>query len=444
MVAVLGTAALLVAACGGGDDDTNTNDAPGTDDTVAEEGEEPEDEGEDEQEAEPVTLVLQTFGDFGYDEAIEEFQALNPHITVDHQRMGELRDFAPQLAQWIAAGSGAGDVVGLEEGILLQYIENPDGFLDLFEQGAEELEGVYLDWKWERGITEDGRLIGLGTDVGGLAMCYRADLFEEAGLPSDRDEVSALWPTWEDYVEAGRQFRDSGADAAWLDSATGIVQPYVMQNSDVFFYDTNGEFIGDSNPVVREAWDFGLQMAEEDLTARLITWSDDWTAGFQASEFATRPCPSWMTGVIEERAGEAHAGAWDVATIPGGAGNWGGSYLGVPAQTEHPEEAYELAKFLTSPTGHLHAFEAMGGMPSSLEALEDPAFTGRTNPYFRDAPVGEIMAGTVTGLEPIHLGALHQQTWENVFERAMQRAEAGTESSDDAFQSAVSEAETLE
>ena len=49
--------------------------------------------------------------------------------------MGELRDFAPQLAQWLAAGDGAGDVVGLEEGILLQYIENPDGFLNLFDYG---------------------------------------------------------------------------------------------------------------------------------------------------------------------------------------------------------------------------------------------------------------------------------------------------------------------
>lgn len=287
-------------------------------------------------------------------------------------------------------------------------------------------------------------MLALGTDVGGLAMCYRADLFDEAGLPSDRDEVSALWPTWDDYLEAGRQFRDSGADAAWLDSASGIVQPYVMQNSDVFFYTTEGEFIGESNPVFREAWDFGLQMADEGLTAKLVTWTEDWTAGFQQSDFATRPCPSWMTGLIEDWAGEEHAGAWDIANIPGGGGNWGGSYLAVPAQTEHPEEAYELAKFLTSPEGHLFAFEEVGAMPSSLEALEDPRFTDLTNPYFRDAPVGQIMAQTVAGLEPIHLGALHQPTWETVFEPAMQRVEAGQQTSEEAFAQAVSEAEALQ
>jgi cellobiose transport system substrate-binding protein len=391
-----------------------------------------------------ITLVLQTFGDFGYTAAIEEFERQNQDIKVDHQRMGELRDFAPQLAQWIAAGSGAGDVVGLEEGILLQYLENPDGFYDLFELGADELEDVYLDWKWNRGITADGRLIGLGTDVGGLAMCYRADLFEQAGLPSARDEVSALWPTWEGYLAAGRQFRDSGADAAWLDTATGIVQPYVMQNSDVFFYRTGGEFIGDTNPVFRQAWDFGLQLAEEGLTAGLTTFSEDWTAGFQQSDFATRPCPSWMTGLIENFSGPEHAGAWDIAAIPGGDGNWGGSYLGVPRQTEHPQQAYELAKFLTGPEGHLLAFEEIGAMPSSVAALADPRFTDQTNPYFRDAPVGQIMAATVADLEPIHLGALHQQTWESIFEPAMQRVEAGQQSSEEAFEQAVQEARALQ
>ena len=392
-----------------------------------------------------ITLVLQTFGDFGYEAAIKEFERQNPNIKVDHQRMGELRDFAPQLAQWLAAGDGAGDVVGLEEGILLQYIENPDGFLNLFDYGAQELEGVYLDWKWERGITEDGRLIALGTDVGGLAMCYRADLFEQAGLPSEREEVAKLWPTWEDYYEVGKQFvENEDVDAAWIDASNGIVQPYVMQNSDVFFYNTDGEFIGDKNPVFREAWDFGLKMADEGMSAGLQTWSDDWTAGFQQSAFATRPCPSWMIGLIEDWAGEEHAGKWDVTTIPGGAGNWGGSYLGVPAQTDHPEEAYQLAKFLTSPEGHLLAYEEVGAMPSSLEALEDPRFADSTNAYFRDAPVGQIMADSVRGLEPIHLGGLHQQTWENIFEPAMQRVEAGQQTSEEAFEQAVQEALALQ
>ena len=40
-----------------------------------------------------VKLVLQTFQNFGYDQAIKDFEAANPNIKVEHQKMGELRDF---------------------------------------------------------------------------------------------------------------------------------------------------------------------------------------------------------------------------------------------------------------------------------------------------------------------------------------------------------------
>ena len=41
-----------------------------------------------------------------------------------------------------------------------------------------------------RGIVSDGKLIGYGTDIGPEAICYRADLFKKAGLPTDRVLVS--------------------------------------------------------------------------------------------------------------------------------------------------------------------------------------------------------------------------------------------------------------
>ena len=76
--------------------------------------------------------------------------------------------------------------------------------------------------------------------------------------------------------------------------------------------------------------------------------------------------------------------------MPGGGGNWGGSWLAVPTQSKHPKEAYELAKFLTSPEGQVAAFKEAGPLPSSPKALDDPAFLALTNDYFSNAPVGKI------------------------------------------------------
>jgi len=381
-----------------------------------------------------VRLTVDTFGNFGYTKALQEFNASHPNIEAVERKNGELSDFSPKLAQWIATGSGAGDVVGLEEGNLLLYLRQPDKFVNLLDLGGQELESRFPKWKWERGKAKTGELIGIGTDVGGLALCYRKDLFQQAGLPTDREQVSQLVSTWDKYIAAGKQFKASGAKAAWIDSATSIMQPYIMQNASTWFFDTDDKFIGDTNPTVKQAWDLGLQMAQEGLTAKLVRWQPDWDAAFKNSAFATVPCASWYAGgTIKERAGEGLAGKWDVATIPGGSGNWGGSYLAIPKQSKHPKEAYELIKFLSSKEGQLMSFQEAGGMPSNLEAAADPAFAGKVDEYLSGAPFGKIFSESVKDLQPIYLGPWHRDCWEVDLEPQMQAAERGQAKPDEAF-----------
>lgn len=381
-----------------------------------------------------VRLTVDTFGNFGYTKALQEFNRTHSNIEAVERKNGELRDFSPKLAQWIATGSGAGDVVGLEEGVLLQYLSQPDKFVNLNDHGGQELASRFPSWKFERGKAKSGELIGIGTDVGGLAMCYRKDLFQAAGLPTDREQVSQRISTWDQYIALGREFAAKGGKAKWIDSATSIMQPYIMQNAQNWFFDNEDKFIGDTNPTVKEAWDTGMQMARDGLTAKLVRWQPDWQAAFKNSAFATVPCASWYAGgTIKDNAGPELAGKWDIATIPGGSGNWGGSYLAIPKQSQHPEEAYELIKFLSSKEGQLMSFQEAGGMPSNLEAAADPAFADTTNEYLSGAPFGKIFSESVKNLKPVYLGPWHQQCWEVDLEPQMQAVERGQAEADEAF-----------
>ncbi len=392
-----------------------------------------------------TTVTLQWFGSPGFDQAIKDFQAANPDIVVKSENRGQLRDFQPLLVQWLATGSSQlGDVIMMEEGTLLEFLQDPSKWTNLLDLGAGSLKDTYLPYKWENGFTADkSKLIGLGTDIGGLAMCYRSDLFAKAKLPTDREAVSKLWPTWEAYAEQGRKFKAANTGATWIDSATSIMQPYIMQNSDTWFYDRNNNFILDANPKVREAYNFGLKLASEGLTSKLTRWTPDWDAAFKNAAFATVPCAAWGTGVIAERAGEAGKGKWDIATIPGGSGNWGGSYLAIPEQSKNKDAAYKLLTYLTGKDGHLAEFKEKGGMPSSLPALEDPTFANATNEYFSNAPVGKIFGASVKTLKPIYLGPKHQQLWESVLEPSMQAAERGDLGADAAFTKAVTDGRKL-
>lgn len=393
-----------------------------------------------------TTVVLQIFGTSGLDKAAAKFNETHTDIKIDAQAQGELKDFAPKLAQWLATGQGAGDIVMLEEGQIQQYLEQPKDFANLLDLGAKSLEPEFLQYKWKGGFSSDqSKLIGLGTDIGGLGMCYRKDLFEKAfgAENASREKVSAMFKTWDDYAAKGKEFKAKNVGATWIDSATSIVQPYIMQNSDTWFYSRDNKFIGDSNPVVKKAWDYGLQLASDGLTSKLARWSPDWDNAFKQSAFATVPCPAWMTGVISGRAGDPGKGKWNIATIPGQSGNWGGSYLAIPKQSKHQKEAFEALKYLTTHDGALEAYKAAGPMPSSVKALDDPAFKDSKNEYFNNAPTGEIFGASVKTLKPIYLGPKHQPLWENVFEPQMQAAEQGKSTSAAAWQKATDDGKKL-
>ena len=40
---------------------------------------------------------------------------------------------------------------------------------------------------------------------------------------------------------------------------------------------------------------------------------------------------------------------WDIATIPGGSGNWGGSYLAIPKRAKNPKAAWNYITEMQSP-----------------------------------------------------------------------------------------------
>ena len=146
----------------------------------------------------------------------------------------------------------------------------------------------------------------------------------------------------------------------------------------------SGEIIATTNPEVKDIYDQVLEASATE-SAHLGQWSDDWFAGLSNGAFATMLCPGWMLGVISGNAPDVTG--WDIANVfPNGGGNWGGSYLTVPANGANVEEAQKLADWLTAPEQQIKAFTAAGTFPSQNEALSDPTLLDATNEYFNNAP----------------------------------------------------------
>jgi cellobiose transport system substrate-binding protein len=407
---------VLAAGCGGSDDG-------GSGDTV--------------------TLRVNLFGQFGYDELYKQFEKEHPGVKIVETAEGDLGKYNTKLSQQIAANASAGDVVAIEEGQTVNFLQTADKFVNLQEHGYDDMKGDYLPYVANAATTVDGSAtIGLGTDVGGLAMCYRRDLFEQAGLPTDREEVAKLWPTWEAFIATGEKFQAGIGDdkVRFVDAATNTYNSILMQGGDETYFDRDDELVVESNPAVKSAWDLANDMIDADLTAKLVAFSDEWNAGFKNGSFATVACPAWMTGYIKGQAGDDFAGKWDIATVPGGSGNWGGSWLAVPKSSKHQKEALELIKFLSGPDGQMGAFEAEGRLPSLPALYDTPELKDATNPYFSDAPTGQLFVAGAKNLEPVYLGAKNVPVRDAV-ENVLRSVENGQRSAAKGWDEAVKAAE---
>jgi cellobiose transport system substrate-binding protein len=380
--------ALIAAGCGG-------------------DGEEESDAATGGSAAEPVTLTIGLFGTFGFEEAglYDEYMRLHPNVTIEETSIEFEQDYYQALQTHLAGGSGLSDIQGIEVARIAEVTQTQaDKWVDLNEFGADELEDTFFPWKWEAAKTADGATIGLGTDTGPQAICYRTDLFEQAGLPTDREELASMWETWDDFIEVGEQYKaNAPKGSAFIDSASGLYNAVIGQ-SETQYYDEDGNPIYDSNPVVKDAWDTAVAAIQAGLTAKLEQFDQPWNQAFANGAFATIACPAWMIGYIKGQAGDAGSGKWDVASIPGDGGNWGGSYLAIPAASEHKEEAYALLEWLTAPEQQLTMWTQSQHFPSSSTAAADPAVAAATDVYFSNAPIGEIFKESADDLPIATLG----------------------------------------
>lgn len=87
----------------------------------------------------------------------------------------------------------------------MELFPSEDRFYNLYDLGAGDIEDQYLPWKWKQGVTPSGQMIGFPMDTGPTALFYREDLFKEAGLPSDPEDVTRQINSWDAYADAGEQ-----------------------------------------------------------------------------------------------------------------------------------------------------------------------------------------------------------------------------------------------
>lgn len=334
------------------------------------------------------------------DNLIQSVQKQFPGIRINAQKIGG--DFKSKLKTTLAAGSGGPDIVAFNDWVT-ELFPSADRFYDLYDLGAGDIEQDYLDWKWKLGVTPEGKMIALPMDTGPTALFYRADLFEQAGLPSDPEEVHKLMGTWDDYFAAGQKLQEALGGKVKLTDNIGNIYTQVNAQSDKIYFNKNENFIGeDSSSSMKKAWDLAVKASQMGLLANASTFSSEWNAAANNGKIASFVGAVWCKEILMQAAPDT-SGKWRVARAPGGDGNNGGSFLAIMKTSKHPQEAFDVIKWLQNPENQVTSFKEINLFPSAKKALDSDVMKQK-EAFFGGQVTGEIFSESARNVKPAYYG----------------------------------------
>lgn len=389
-------------------------------------------------------ITITTFGNVIQKWAVEEYARLHPEIKLDIIKVS--MDDAKNKLQNGLLSHTTSDIYAEEvaySGYWRSY--RSSYFEDLSNIGLHESD--FLDWRWAQGTSSDGKQIGIPTDVGGLQVAYRWDLFKSHGMPYTRDAVSRLWPTWDAFIETGKTYvsKLTAKEKAsctgkskicynFIDNA-GTIYAAVLNQGTKKYYETNGSLIYKTNPQVRTAFTTTAKALSSGINARYNQFSSDWNIGMTKGIFVAVLAPAWMLDYIKQQSPRT-SGKWDIADLPGGGGNLGGSQLMVPVAAKNKAQAKAFIAWYLSPPIQLEIFKRYGLFPSTKSLYTNSALTGYKDPFFNNAPVGQIYTNGVKQLKPIYEGK-YQRSIDSYFGQSLAKVALGKMTASQAWDDAI-------
>lgn len=314
----------------------------------------------------PVTITYFTFSAApdhleDLDRMIAAFQAEHPGVEVEVETAPFDQYFTKLQTQ--VAGGNAPDVCELNYENFVSYASKGT-LLDLTPLAAPDLAGRFYPRAYEA-FSQDGEQYALPASFSNVVLFYNKDLFDAAGVAYPTPE----W-TWEDELAAAEQLTDADEGVWGTYSPIQFHEFYkVAAQNGCGVFGAGGE-VTINQPGCVEALEWMIAKVDE----HGVSPSDADLAGvsdgdlFKQGKLAMLHTGIWMFPQFADA-----PFAWDIALEPGKtqkAHHFFANAAAISATTEHPEESFAWAQFLTSSP---EAAEIRVAANWELPALNDQA-----------------------------------------------------------------------
>jgi lactose/L-arabinose transport system substrate-binding protein len=374
---------------------------------------------------------------------VDDFQQEYPDIQLDFVKYSS-SDTYQNLQLAISAGTGAPDVVQIENSHLAQFVDL-GGLLDITDH-VQSYIPLMNAYKWVDAV-KDGKYYAMPWDSGPVVLYYRRDVFKAAGLSDNPDDVSAMVVTWDKYLETCTTIKDkTGKNCFAFSRANNDARLYeiALWQQGLGYYDKAGNITVDSAENVATLEELGkfwnpMVVSEEQ------PWTDPWYAELNSPDNSVASIveASWMGIFLKTWIAGGTAGMWGVAEMPAfaegqvRASNDGGSTLAISSQSQNPNAAWAFIEFMLGrDNSQLRMFAYTDFLPS-LETTYGDALFYEPDTFFASEMTRQIYLKVAKEIPTAYVYGPNYQLMNGYVATAIQEYATGNSSAADALKAAA-------
>jgi multiple sugar transport system substrate-binding protein len=250
-------------------------------------------------------------------------------------------------------------------------------------------------------------------DSGPMALYYRKDLFEKAGIP--------IPTTWDEYAAAAVKIKALGGsitnfpkgDVNWF---AGLVS----QAGGQWFSSKGGQWKVDlTSEASTKVANYWQDLLSKKLVSTIPSWTDQWNAAYNEGQEWTWVSAVWGANTISSGAPKT-SGDWAVAPMPqwsageNVSGAWGGSSSVVFKGSKHPAEAAKFVLWLnTSPEALNKLIDVAALYPASVSGDKLSALS-KGLPFYGNQAIYKSFGEAGKVISPFTWGPTMTQTYSDV------------------------------
>jgi multiple sugar transport system substrate-binding protein len=290
---------------------------------------------------------------------------------------GDLHD---KLQTTLAAGKGAPDVALVEQGQFTRY-STGNVLEDLLQPqyDAGKYQSLVSEYNWNRWSSIDGsKLLGMPWDVTPAVTYYRADIFEELGLPSDSAELGEYIQDPDNFFTLAQTLKANGKySMEWRDS------PVHWLGDSLGYYDSEMNWVRNTDEFVKFL-DISKQVNQLKIAPHDGIYSDKGKQRVKKGE-----SPMYVAGTYGARDLEINfpdqKGKWRATTMPFGLNvGMGGSTFVIPSQSSNKDAAWAFVEFITTSEAAWKLWIEQSVQPDYKHITGQEWYLSHTNPYLGD------------------------------------------------------------